>query len=891
MAHTCNKCSRVSPDDAQYCYWDGIALAGAGGQGGPVSIGSKPFSAPFTFPSGKTCQNFDQLAMGCVQNWSDALSMLKQGYIEKFLAGQGRGDLAMAAREAAKFPDKDRGLDQFLDKLPSQAAQSAQLQVDPRDFELGTLKVGADKKLEIKLRNAGMRLLYGNITCDANWVSIGSPTGGQKKLFQFGSELTIPLHISGKRLRASNKPLEAKLTIDSNGGVVDIPIRAKVPVKPYPDGVLAGSTSPRQVAEKAKANPKDSAILFERGTVAQWYKDNGWIYPVRGPSASGMGAIQQFFEALGLTAPPKVQINQQSVTLNAQPGQRLEHMLEVRTEEKRPVFAHGVSDQPWVEVGRAKLNGRAAAVPLVINSVPNRPGETITAKVAVTSNGGKKFIVPITLRIGGAFDIIGAPAAAAGGAAPMIAPPMRYRPVKSGGPIHLLPALLLLMVLGGLVIRDLLQKGGVIIPPPESVTQTNPDGTLAPLVLKDYEPRVSVDFFKQGKSDEKDRFGISLPKVEDPNYQGAKKRLFYDPFGAGNNTRIDLNGYQFIFGNKYANAMYQKDPKTKVVLRDFDISSTLRKPMRGWLSKIKYQAETSSVEVTQEIRIVPGDANALLDTVLVRYTVENIGGSGCTVGFRTMLDTYIGGNDGVPVFVPAVEGHPEHLVTTKEVLKFKEIPDFVQVYESDNLSDPKNTNAVMGLRIGGCEEPAKFVICRWPGESGGGGEAAWGNEEPKTGDWSYVAMNDPPDKPKDSCMVIYWEKRNMQPKEKRVFGYTYGLGKIADPGDGPPPEPGGRQLSLQVVKALHNQEFPIIATIVKGQQDQKVTLKLPAGLKLAPGQSLEKTTDASERATITWKVIGPKGEYKVEADAPGIGTAKATIKVKLESDSIFGSGG
>jgi len=37
----------------------------------------------------------------------------------------------MAAQEAARFPDRDRGLDQLLDKLPTQALPPPKLKVEP----------------------------------------------------------------------------------------------------------------------------------------------------------------------------------------------------------------------------------------------------------------------------------------------------------------------------------------------------------------------------------------------------------------------------------------------------------------------------------------------------------------------------------------------------------------------------------------------------------------------------------------------------------------------------------------------------------------------------------------------------------------------------------------
>src|SRR6202030_2812723 len=111
------------------------------------------------------------------------------------------------------------------------------------------------------------------------------------------------------------------------------------------------------------------------GAVADWYKANGWTYPVQGPSAAGLGAVQQFFEALGLTAPPKVEINEKFINFHGNVGAHLKHTLEVKAQEKRPVFAHGSSDQPWIVVDRAQLNGRTATIGVTIPSVPNRPGE------------------------------------------------------------------------------------------------------------------------------------------------------------------------------------------------------------------------------------------------------------------------------------------------------------------------------------------------------------------------------------------------------------------------------------------------------------------------------------------------------------------------------------
>src|SRR5262245_62429410 len=114
MSHTCVKCQRVNPDEAIYCYYDGMLLNGHGRAAGPVAIGSQPFPSAFIFPSGRSCRSFDELAVAIQENWAEARNLLKQGFLNTFFGGLGRADLAQAADEARKYPDIDRGLDQLL---------------------------------------------------------------------------------------------------------------------------------------------------------------------------------------------------------------------------------------------------------------------------------------------------------------------------------------------------------------------------------------------------------------------------------------------------------------------------------------------------------------------------------------------------------------------------------------------------------------------------------------------------------------------------------------------------------------------------------------------------------------------------------------------------------
>jgi hypothetical protein len=869
-----------------------MVLGGHGRNGGPVSVATQPFHNQFVFPSGRQCRNFDELALACQENWREARDLLQQGYLQSFLGTIGRADLAQAARDAAKFPDRDRGLDQLLIKLPSDVLAAPKLRVEPLEVNLGTMMPGQDRQLQLKLHNQGMRLLYGTIAGeDCPWLALGEGQGGAHKVFQFDGELTIRVQVRGKQLRASNKMLEGKLLIESNGGAAAVVVRLQVPVKPFADGVLAGAKSPRQVAEKAKAHPNEAAVLFEQGAVADWYKENGWTYPVQGPSASGLGAVQQFFEALGLTPAPRVSISERSVGLRGDPGQTLRHILKVETQEKRPVYAHGISNQPWVEVGRPILNGRLASIPLSIPAVPNKPGETLNAKVLVRANGNQRFLVPITLVVtgnpaspGGVFNfddpdagaitvmpetifpgsspvgVLAAPVAVPAPAfAGIAAAQSRYR---QRGPnwVHAVPLVLLLLVLAGAAAWDVLnkkpreqQQGGG--PQEAGLGGGGDDPDEWVFHVTDSDPKLDVQFSEQM------RFGVMMRGVPDPRNPEESKRLTYEKQGLSNNTIVKIDGYEYWFGNTNNKASKWVKNKSKV-----EITKNGR---HAWLSVMDFTRQ--SIRVTQHVEIVPG-SSGLLDTLLIYYTIENRSEAPHKVGIRMLIDTYIGANDGVPFTIPG----EKDFVDTQRDFSQKEIPDYIEAIE--NPDDPKDRGTVarMGLKITlpkvQLDAIERMLICRWPNDS----DVKW--------EWEPTAMNEPPDKPKDSCVALYWAYRNMDPKETRRMAFTYGLGEISV-GE---TTGGGGALAFSVPNSVRpDSEFVATAYVYNAREDQQVKLILPdAGLTLADGETAEKKVETpGKRSQVFWRLrAGKAGKYTLNATS---GTIKAKPRQVTVRSSTF----
>src|SRR5207244_1143037 len=200
-------------------YQDGSPLRGQATVADVANPGSKPFPAPFVFPSGVSCRNFDQLALACADNWAAAVDLLRRGFLASFLGHLGRADLAAAAPEAARFPDPERGLEQLLTRLPARSLPRPVLVAEPAQLNLGTLRPGTDFRLELRLSNRGKGLLYGSVSCEGcDWLALGEGQGAPHKLFQFLQEASVAVHVRGQQLRASPKALEGRLVIQSNGG-------------------------------------------------------------------------------------------------------------------------------------------------------------------------------------------------------------------------------------------------------------------------------------------------------------------------------------------------------------------------------------------------------------------------------------------------------------------------------------------------------------------------------------------------------------------------------------------------------------------------------------------------------------------------------------------------
>src|SRR5207253_3709734 len=150
----------------------------------------------------------------------------------------------------------------------------------------------------LSVHNQGKGLLQGKITVSegSDWLRIVEADIEGRCALKAAKDQQITLRIDTHGLPAP-QTYSGKLTVITNGGIAEVPVRMDVGTVPFTRPPFVGVGSPREIAEQMRVRPKEAAPVLESGEVQQWFLANGWTYPVSGPTARGVAAVQQFFEA------------------------------------------------------------------------------------------------------------------------------------------------------------------------------------------------------------------------------------------------------------------------------------------------------------------------------------------------------------------------------------------------------------------------------------------------------------------------------------------------------------------------------------------------------------------------------------------------------------------
>jgi hypothetical protein len=387
----CPRCKRANPEVAVFCYYDGAVL-----QDGVGAASATRMTQEFVFPSGRRCRTFDELAQGCQEEWNAARDLLRQGVFERFFTTTGRADLFRASQEAMAQEDPDIGLVRFVAALPVSKAQAPHLDLSPRRVLLGSVMAGETKQVQLTVTNQGQGMLQGTlkVTEGGQWLKIGGSASPAECLLRTMHDQKIGLVIDTRGL-ASAQTYAGKLTVITNGGVVEVPVRMDLTAHPFGRPPFQGAKTPREMAEKMRAQPKAAGPLLENGEIGRWFAGNGWNYPVRGVPARGVAGVQQFFEAMGLSKPPAVQISQPEVRFACVYPENARFQITLQTSARKWVYGNVESDSPWLKVLTPQVAGpQQAPISFEVTSRAAPRGRA-EGRLSIVANSGQTLAVRV----------------------------------------------------------------------------------------------------------------------------------------------------------------------------------------------------------------------------------------------------------------------------------------------------------------------------------------------------------------------------------------------------------------------------------------------------------------------------------------------------------------
>ena len=117
----------------------------------------------------------------------------------------------------------------------------------------------------------------------------------------------------------------------------------------------------------------------------------------------------------------------------------------------------------------------------------------------------------------------------------------------------------------------------------------------------------------------------------------------------------------------------------------------------------------------------------------------------------------------------------------------------------------------------------------------------------------------------DSCVVMYWNEKELQPGQSREMAFAYGLGSVTS-GEG-----GGR-LGLTLSGSFApGGTFTLTAYVNNPVPGETLTLTLPEGFRAVDNDTVKPVPQGTGRVPVSWKIkAGDKrGKFPLRGFEPG----------------------
>lgn len=373
-----------------------------------------------------------------------------------------------------------------------------------------------------------------------------------------------------------------------------------------------------------------------------------------------------------------------------------------------------------------------------------------------------------------------------------------------------------------------------------------PQGPLPPVQVKvsDAQPEVTEAILPVDPNPVVS-YGVGPNMSWGLSYRG--QRVTYSPQG-GHDIKVRIDGREMIFGQPPGRWDPQQAPLGK-----------------GAFGRQRHGVRSSyvidNVRITQVLEIVPGKPSGKpvagqkrqLDTLLVRYVVENRDGRPHKVGIRITIDMYVINNDGALFASPTT--HPKQILNGVE-LKGKKMPAYVQVLQIPNLQNPGQVchfTLKMGNRI---EGPSRLVLTNLGTCFGG---------------WEVPAQA-----AGDSAVAVFFDDTEVKPNGKRELAYAYGISLASSP------ESEGRVTVGLGGSFEPGKLFTVSGYVAEPVEGQALTLELPPGMELVEGKAVQPVPPPAEGGSslVVWKARVQKlGQFPLRIRSSTGVTQTKTITV------------
>jgi hypothetical protein len=268
------------------------------------------------------------------------------------------------------------------------------LDIAPRRLHVPDLNRGESRIAMLTILNRGQGILQGEIDSDGvDWLRLPG------RAFRIAREEAFEVRIETQSLPGTGH-FFTKLRVTTNGGAVEVPVQIDVTRGGYSfQGYRVADAN--ELAKLMLAHPKKAVGWFADGHLQRFFAERRWPFPIVGPVAPGLAAVQQYFESLKLTRVPDVYAETALVDVVCQTPERATRSVRLYTDAKKKwVYGFVESSSMWlIPMADAVGGARECDLRFDVDSSLMEPGMVHEGVLRVTVNGRRQLSIVVRVDV------------------------------------------------------------------------------------------------------------------------------------------------------------------------------------------------------------------------------------------------------------------------------------------------------------------------------------------------------------------------------------------------------------------------------------------------------------------------------------------------------------